>query len=288
MKRLIILPLVLLAAAVAASVPGFVYWPQSGWAAWNTKLAAEMKDAKALGKDLDKFGNHWSMIARRTADGEAEVHENVTDVFIAQRGEAVLKVGGVIKGQRIESAGEFRGAGIEGGTQVTLRPGDIVHIPAGMPHQLLLKREFLYFVTKVQEKGPEDAKGFGYWSKSDLAAYSVKLKAKLDGKNVATERLADWGSHLLMLVYRTGDGEAEVHEKQVDYFWIQSGTTTVAVGGRTLSPRSTGPGEIRGASVDGGDRVVMKPGDVAHIPANVPHQALSRGELLYAVLKVTQ
>ncbi|GEM_PF-571980 len=290
MRRTILLSTLLLAAAVAASVPGFVYWPQSGWAGWNTKIAGQMKEQNknVVGVDLDKFGNHWSSISRRNGDGVAEAHEKVTDVFIAERGEATLRVGGTVKTPRTVSEGEIRGEVIEGGQQVTLRPGDIVRIPAGMPHQMLVKKEFLYFVTKVQETGSQDPKGFGYWSKSDLAAWGPKLKAKLSGKNVATEQLANWGTHSLMLVYRTGDGEAEVHEKQVDYFWIQSGETTVAVGGKAVNPRTTGPGEIRGSGIDGGEKTAMRPGDLAHIPPNTPHQALTKGDLLYAVIKVTQ
>ena len=38
-----------------------------------------------------------------------------------------------------------------GGEEKTLEEGDIVHIPAHVPHQLLLtSKEFTYFVLKVQ------------------------------------------------------------------------------------------------------------------------------------------
>ena len=288
MIKAITLTSLALAALMAAAVPGFVHWSGAELQSWNAKLASQMKGKTSQGTDLAKFGNHWSSITRRSADGEAEVHEKVTDVFIAEAGEATLITGGTVKSPRTESPGEIRGASIEGGQRVTLRPGDIVHIPANMPHQLLVKKEFLYFVTKVQEQGPADPKGYAYWSRAELAGYSDKLRAKLEGKNVATQSLANWGTHSFMLVFRTSDGEAEVHEKQVDYFWILAGTPQVAVGGKTLAPRSTGPGEIRGSAIEGGDKTALKVGDLAHIPAAVPHQALTKGDLLYAVLKVTQ
>lgn len=49
--------------------------------------------------------------------------------------------------------GEFRGTGLEGGSQTLLKKGDIVHIPAGVPHQLRIApgNTFTYFVVKVTE-----------------------------------------------------------------------------------------------------------------------------------------
>jgi quercetin dioxygenase-like cupin family protein len=40
------------------------------------------------------------------------------------------------------------------GVETKLNQGDIVHIPATVPHQLLLREggTFLYFVIKVKEK----------------------------------------------------------------------------------------------------------------------------------------
>lgn len=280
----------ILAAALAsgAAVPGFVHWSAAELQGWNAKLAAKMKDNKPLGTDLAKFGNHWSSITRRTVDGQAEVHETVNDVFICEAGEATLIYGGTVKNPKSTGPGETLGEGIVGGQRVVMRPGDIVHIPANLPHQLLVKKEFLYFVTKVRDRAPADPKGFAYWSNANLQAYGPRLKAQLAGKNVATQQLANWNTHSFMLVFRTSDGEAEVHEKQVDYFWILSGAPQVAVGGKALNPRTTASNEIRGSGIEGGTTTSMKPGDLAHIPAAVPHQAQTKSDLLYAVLKVTQ
>jgi mannose-6-phosphate isomerase-like protein (cupin superfamily) len=280
----------LLAAAFAtgAPVPGFVHWSAAELKGWNAKLAAKMQDAKPLGTDLARFGNHWSSITRRTADGQAEVHQSVNDIFICEAGEATLLYGGTVKNPKSAGPGETLGDAVAGGQSVIMRPGDMVHIPANLPHQLLVKKEFLYFVTKVRDAGPADPQGFAYWSHSDLQAYGPQLKSQLAGKNVATQQLANWKTHSFMLVFRTADGEAEIHEKQVDYFWILSGAPQVAVGGRAIHPRATAPNEIRGSGIEGGEKTAMGPGDVAHIPANVPHQALTKKDLLYAVLKVNQ
>ena len=47
----------------------------------------------------------------------------------------------------------MRGASVKGGTRQELKAGDVVHIPAGTPHQMLVAagNTVTYFVVKVQE-----------------------------------------------------------------------------------------------------------------------------------------
>jgi quercetin dioxygenase-like cupin family protein len=40
----------------------------------------------------------------------------------------------------------------------------------------------------------------------------------------------------------------------------------------------TKPGETRGSSIEGGKRQELRAGDVAHVPAGLPHQMLVAGE----------
>ncbi len=49
--------------------------------------------------------------------------------------------------------GETLGASVKGGSRQTLNAGDVVHIPAGMPHQMILDdgATVTYFVVKVEE-----------------------------------------------------------------------------------------------------------------------------------------
>jgi mannose-6-phosphate isomerase-like protein (cupin superfamily) len=66
-------------------------------------------------------------------------------------GSAALLTGGTIVSPRTESPGEIRGTGIEGGVKRAVGAGDIIHIPANTPHQLLVEKgkPFAYFVVKV-------------------------------------------------------------------------------------------------------------------------------------------
>ena len=52
-----------------------------------------------------------------------------------------------------QKPGEIRGTSIEGGERHRLGAGDIIHLPAGTPHQLLVEegKPIVYFVIKVKE-----------------------------------------------------------------------------------------------------------------------------------------
>ena len=126
------------------------------------------------------------------------------------------------------------------------------------------------------------------WTAADLKARSGKLAQKLNEQKGAFEQLASFGNHLTMLAHREGDGSAEIHETQVDFFFVQSGTATLVYGGELPGAKTTAPGELRGPAVKGGERRTLGPGDVVHIPAKVPHQLLvpAGKEFTYFVIKV--
>ena len=108
------------------------------------------KSAGFANQDLAKYGNHYTLLAERSANGSAEVHEHEADIFVVESGLATIVTGGRVVNGRREKAGEIRGSAIEGGQRHALAAGDIIHIPAGTPHQLLVEqRPFIYFVVKV-------------------------------------------------------------------------------------------------------------------------------------------
>lgn len=113
------------------------------------KLAS--KGTAFASEDLAQYGNHRTMIAYREATGSAELHEHDSDIFVVENGEATIVTGGKIVHPTTQKPGEIRGASINGGERHTLSTGDIIHIPAGTPHQLLIEKgkPFTYFVVKV-------------------------------------------------------------------------------------------------------------------------------------------
>jgi len=100
---------------------------------------------------IARFDGLSDMISRRDSSGVPERHEEFADIFVVQRGHARLLYGGTAEGQRASSPGEWRGGTIRNGTEAEIKGGDIVVIPAGIPHQLFLAsgESFHYFVFKV-------------------------------------------------------------------------------------------------------------------------------------------
>ena len=150
-KRVLAAALVTAVPLMAAEPAGFVVWPGSELKDYGRKLAPKMNAGKVASEQLQKFGNHLAMIAHREGDGEAEVHDTQADLFVVQGGEATLVVGGEMEGGKTTAPGETRGPSIKGGDRRKIAAGDVVHIPARIPHQLLIAsgQKFTYFVLKV-------------------------------------------------------------------------------------------------------------------------------------------
>jgi mannose-6-phosphate isomerase-like protein (cupin superfamily) len=117
-----------------------------------TKQAAESANGLA-GITLEKYPAHFSMFNVRVRTGGAEIHAHFADIFVVIDGEASLVTGGNVVDPKENANGETSGSSVKGGQQRKLVKGDIVHISAGVPHQLLIDpgKTFAYFVFKVQQ-----------------------------------------------------------------------------------------------------------------------------------------
>lgn len=102
---------------------------------------------------LKEYPRHNIQLSVRLRSGIAELHERFSDIFIVLDGRATLVTGGNVVKAQTTGPGEVRGSMVEGGRQQELRAGDVAHIAAGTPHQVLLIGEatFTALVIKVQE-----------------------------------------------------------------------------------------------------------------------------------------
>ena len=104
-------------------------------------------DKSAVIVDRD---NYKVITAKRDHPGEVEVHKQFTDVIYIVDGNATIMIGGRILGERAADTDEPRGTAIDGGTTYKLSPGDVITIPAGVPHWVnQVPGLFHYFVVKV-------------------------------------------------------------------------------------------------------------------------------------------
>jgi len=108
----------------------------------------------AAAATLEKYGVDYTMLSFRSKDGGAEVHEKFADIFVIVDGSATLLSGGELANPAISAPGEIHGTGILHATSNSLSKGDVVHIQANTPHQLLVPKgtTLTYFVVKVKEK----------------------------------------------------------------------------------------------------------------------------------------
>ncbi len=118
----------------------------------------------------------------------------------------------------------------------------------------------------------------------ERAAYLGKLARLGDGS--ASETLREYPRHCAMLSIRCRNGVVEVHEHFADVFYVLDGRATLLTGGKVAEAVVIGPGETRGAAMEGGARQELRPGDVAHVPAGVPHQMLVAAEQTVACLVI--
>ena len=63
-------------------------------------------------------------------------------------------MGGTVADPKTTAPHEVRGPSISGGEEKKLGPGDVVHIPAKVPHQLLVEsgKQITFALLKVDEK----------------------------------------------------------------------------------------------------------------------------------------
>jgi mannose-6-phosphate isomerase-like protein (cupin superfamily) len=118
------------------------------------KNLEQKADASGLATEtLKKYASDYTMLAFRSKSGKAELHEKFADFYFVVGGAATLVSGGHMVNSATTAPGEVRGDSIQDGREAKLKKGDIVHIPANIPHQLVLDKgaTFQYFIVKVQE-----------------------------------------------------------------------------------------------------------------------------------------
>jgi mannose-6-phosphate isomerase-like protein (cupin superfamily) len=116
-------------------------------------LVPQAKPTGSAGPIVASYGNLGLMLSVRTANGVGELHQHFDDLMIVEEGSATLVTGGSLVDPKTVSPGEIRGTSVQNGTSKMLGVGDVVIVPAGLPHQLLIAPGTVYksLVAKVKE-----------------------------------------------------------------------------------------------------------------------------------------
>jgi hypothetical protein len=105
----------------------------------------------------------------------------------------------------------------------------------------------------------------------------VRLEASLiDASHAAASKLGRkdlmvTSTHEFGLRHRSGPAPAEQHPDLTDLIIVKSGGAAIQIGGTIADPRGSN-GELRGASIVGGQTYPARPGDMFNIPPKVAHQ----------------
>jgi quercetin dioxygenase-like cupin family protein len=106
--------------------------------------------AMANGASLANGSDFAVSISRRTAPGQVEVHDKETDTFYVLDGSATFITGGTMVGGRVSRASQQVGTEITGGETHLLTKGDVISIPAGVPHWFKeVQQPFTYYLVKI-------------------------------------------------------------------------------------------------------------------------------------------
>jgi uncharacterized RmlC-like cupin family protein len=154
MRKIIGVLLFVATTAFSAGDPAeFHVWKSSEIDADAKTLATKLDANHVASETLNTIGNRVFMVAHREGPGLAEWHEKQADVIMIHSGAVTLVYGGEVVDGKTTAPGEIRGASIKGGTEVALGPGDVLHIPAKVPHLMKVApgKTVTYFVVKVVE-----------------------------------------------------------------------------------------------------------------------------------------
>jgi hypothetical protein len=129
MKQLILL--VVLVPMFAADPQGVVVLKSGDLKSFDKSLAAKLDDRKAAMEEFSKAGDYETSIVHREGDGDVETESNVV-LLIIESGQATLKAGG----------------------SSAVAEGDVVFIPAHLPHQVLVApgKGVTYVVIRQQRR----------------------------------------------------------------------------------------------------------------------------------------
>jgi mannose-6-phosphate isomerase-like protein (cupin superfamily) len=149
----IVAALALGAPAVTLSGDQALVIPAQDVKAQLAKLVLQAKTTGSVGSMVASYGNLGLMYSVRTANGVGELHQHFDDLMIVEQGSATLVTGGSLVDPKPGANGEIRGTSVQGGTSKTLGVGDVVIVPAGIPHQLLIPPGTVYtsLVAKIKE-----------------------------------------------------------------------------------------------------------------------------------------
>jgi hypothetical protein len=146
--------------AASAPPPGFALWDTARIREAGNRLEKELGDKEIVFETLGTYQGHSVYLVLRGRTARPEYHETESDIQIGLRGKGTFVVGGELINPEKLPRKQQRGDGIKGGARVPLGPGDIIHVPVGVPHvmEIAPHESYLYILIKLDEEPRPPAK----------------------------------------------------------------------------------------------------------------------------------
>ena len=252
----------------------------------KSKLDQYFKDMDAAHEETLRMveGGQFNVNIRRIKKPEAAplIHPKTIDVWYVMEGSGAVTTGGT-----------FANGKVTGGTTDHLSVGDVLFVPANLPHWMNETGPsgitWLNVRWDVDWKGPMGAgnppvpgvpgsAGVGEFATPDKAVYIPKalLDSYIAEQNSTkstslTKRMIE-GGHFNVNIRNITEPSVEFHERTIDTWVVLQGSGTAVTG---FSTEKGGPHvePTRGQSrlPNTGVEVPMKVGDVMFVPSNLTH-----------------
>jgi len=128
-----------------------------GVAGTETSRTVTFIDRQMVAKGFEKgtvlvnMGNYMVHASHREMDGVAEIHTLDTDLIYMLEGSATFVTGGSVPDAKPTEPNELRGTSIVGGQSRPIAKGDVIVVPAGVPHMFTeVQGRLDYYVVKVR------------------------------------------------------------------------------------------------------------------------------------------
>ena len=109
-------------------------------------------------------------------------------------------------------------------------------------------------------------------SSADVAALIAKAKSeRKEGQPIVSEPILQLAPYNANLEYRASVGNAAVHEREAEVFYVIDGSATMVTGGKLVKETRTNATNLTGSAIEGGDSRKVAKGDFLIVPENTPH-----------------
>ncbi len=134
--------------------------------------------------------------------------------------------------------------------------------------------------ANAQTRQPSAPKGpIVIKSKQQVADIQKSLEKKPGNTN--EDVVAAAGKQTRVAVFhdeKRVDDLNEVHDGSDDVYYVLEGTATLLLGGSLVDPKETSPGEWRAKTAVGGQRYLIRKGDLVFVPRGTPHHRTVTGK----------